>query len=103
MLRRIKVSGLSLSPEFEEGDFVVTVKVPFFLHLLKPGDIVVFQLAPYGRMIKRVQWTNLESKQVYVIGNHPNSIDSRHFGPIGAKNLIGKVIWHIPRPRKNAA
>lgn len=100
MLRRIKITGHSLTPEFREGDFVITSKIPLFFNCLKAGDIVVFEQAPYGKMIKRVQWVDYVSRMVFVVGDHPNSTDSRHFGPIAMNQLIGKVIWHIPKPAR---
>ena len=103
MLRRIKVSGESLSPDFKEGDFVITVKVPLFLRFLHPGDVVVFHQSPHGTLIKRVEWIDTILKSVFVIGTHESSVDSRTFGPVPEKNLIGKVIWHIPRPKDHAS
>ena len=102
MLRRIKVSGNSLSPDFSEGDFVITVKIPLFLRFLRQGDVVVFTQPPYGTMIKKVEWVDPILNQVFVIGMHKNSIDSRTFGPVSSQNLIGKVFWHIRRPETNA-
>ena len=43
MLRVIKVTGNSLSPKYEEGDFVVITTVPFFFGSLRQGDVIVFQ------------------------------------------------------------
>ena len=103
MLRRIKVSGDSLSPDFKEGDFVFTVKIPLFLRFLRQGDVVVFSQPPYGTLIKKVEWIDPILKQVFVIGTHHNSIDSRTFGPVSVQNLIGKVFWHIPHPPDHAA
>ena len=102
MLRRIKISGHSLSPEFEEGDFVVTVKIPLFLHCLRRGDTVVFTQPPYGMLIKRVEWVNIPQDQVFVVGSHAHSVDSRQFGPVSGSSLLGKVLWHIRRPRNHA-
>jgi type IV secretory pathway protease TraF len=33
-----------------------------------------------------------------VVGAHPQSVDSRQFGPVSRDALIGKLVWHIPRP-----
>lgn len=103
MLRRIKVSGDSLSPDYKEGDFVITVKIPLFLRWLRPGDVIVFEQPAYGVLIKQVDWVDIPLNQVFVTGKNPGSIDSRTFGPIPASNLIGKVIWHISRPENDAA
>ncbi len=100
MLRIIKVSGHSLTPEFQEGDFVLVVKIPFFLLRPVPGDIVVFTHPLYGLLIKRIQSVDEQKDEVYVIGNQEASLDSRHFGPIKMGSIKGKVVWHISRPQR---
>jgi nickel-type superoxide dismutase maturation protease len=95
MMRVFKVTGESLSPGFNEGDFVVLTTVPFSLNRLAPGDVIVFRHPFHGVMIKRVEW--VDQKEASVVGSHADSVDSRRFGPIPRKAIIGKVIWHIPR------
>ncbi len=99
MLQFIKVSGNSLLPEYREGDFVLVAKIPFFLRYIRQGDIIVFDHPVYGLMIKRVDHLVPDKDEIYVIGTHEFSVDSREFGPISWKTLIGKVIWHIHKPR----
>ncbi len=94
MLRLLKITGDSLTPEFQEGDFVLVSKVPFFFSPASPGDILAFRQPGYGLLIKRVRSVDRDGK-IEVIGSHPDSIDSRVFGPIWDKDIIGKVIWHI--------
>ncbi len=98
MLRVIKVTGDSLSPEYKEGDFVVATTIPFFLHRIRAGDVIVFRQPTYGIMIKKVERVLGAGDQFFVVGEHPYSIDSRQFGPISKEALLGKVIWHIPKP-----
>ena len=98
MLKVLKVTGDSLSPFFLEGDFVVVSKIPFFLRQPRTGDVVVFEHPSYGTLIKRVERLSPDGEQVYVIGEHPLSTDSRQFGPLPLRLLQGKVIWHIRKP-----
>jgi nickel-type superoxide dismutase maturation protease len=100
MLRIIKVAGRSLWPEYQEGDYVVLTTIPFFFNSIKRGDVVVFQHPEYGRMIKKVEQVSPEQGTIAVVGSHPDSIDSRQFGPIHKRDLIGKVLWHVPKPRR---
>jgi signal peptidase I len=101
MLNLLKVTENSLSPEFREGDFVLVAKIPFFFfNTLHQGDIVVFKQPQYGTLIKKIEQLFPRQREVYVVGTHPNSIDSRQFGSIPVKELVGKVIWHIPKPEK---
>jgi nickel-type superoxide dismutase maturation protease len=98
MLRLIKVAGNSLWPEYREGDFVLIVKIPFlFLHY-RAGDVVVFHHALYGTLIKKVAHIQSQDGGLFVVGNHPDSVDSRQFGAVLPQAILGKVIWHIRRP-----
>jgi nickel-type superoxide dismutase maturation protease len=94
MLKFIKVTGSSLYPDYREGDYVMVITVPFFS--FKRGDTIVFRHLEYGTMIKRI--AQVESNGIHVIGNHPDSLDSRRFGPIKPRDVVGRVIWHIQKP-----
>lgn len=98
LVKLLKVTGQSLMPEVQEGDFVLASKIPFFLSPPKAGDLVVFRHPAYGIMIKRVQQILPQGERIVVSGTHPASIDSRTFGPIHTRTILGKVIWHIPKP-----
>jgi signal peptidase I len=94
MLKLLKISGESLSPEFKHGDFVLVSKIPFLLDPPSTGDVIAFQQPGYGLLIKRIQEDH-GNGEFEVIGNHPESVDSRIFGAVKGKNIIGKVVWHI--------
>ncbi len=94
MLRLLKVMGESLAPEYSHGDFVLVSKIPFLLVPPSPGDVIAFHQPGYGLLIKRVQGLAGEDS-VNVAGSHPESVDSRVFGPVRRKDILGKVIWHI--------
>jgi len=95
MIQILKVTGESLSPFFLEGDFVVVSKIPFVFQRIQPGDTVVFRQPGYGTLIKRVERISPDGEQLFVLGVHPDSTDSRQFGALSRRQLIGKVIWHI--------
>ena len=99
MLYLLKVAGSSLEPDFEEGDFVLASKIPFFFRPMRPGDVIVFNHVLYHTMIKYVEHVEPESGEIFVAGTHPGSIDSRSFGPIRPSAVLGKVIWHICKKR----
>jgi signal peptidase I len=96
MLRLLKITGDSLTPEFQEGDFVLISKIPFLFSPASPGDIIAFKQPGYGLLIKRIQHITSESL-INVIGTRPESIDSRVFGLVRREDILGKVIWHIRR------
>jgi len=95
MIRFIKVTGDSLSPDYKEGDYVMIITVPFFYHL-KRGDTIVFRQMAYGMMIKNIDY--IDYNLVHVLGTHTHSVDSRQFGPIPRADIFGKVVWHIRKP-----
>ena len=98
MLRILKVSGESLTPEFREGDFVLIAKIPFLLNRLRADDTIAFRHPEYGVMIKKIETLEPEGDKIFVVGTHDHSVDSRRFGPIQRDDILGKVIWHIRQP-----
>ncbi len=89
-----KVSGHSLWPLYEDGDYVLALH-PGLAGAIKPGDVVVFRHPAYGIMIKQVESVLPGNQHLYVVGTHQRSTDSRDFGPISPRSVIGKVVWHI--------
>ena len=99
MLQVIMVTGESLSPIYQDGDYVLVLTIPLLARRIKVGDTIVFKLEPYGTLIKQVESINTRDDHVFVTGTSPNSLDSRSFGPIKLDEITGKVIWHIPKRR----
>jgi signal peptidase I len=100
MFKLLKVTGESLSPSYQEGDFVVIATIPFLFGSIKPGDTVVFEHKTLGTMIKKVDHISPNREEIFVMGTHQHSVDSTRFGPIRKNALIGKVIWHIAQPKR---
>ena len=98
MLKLLRVSGDSLLPGFREGDFVLLLRIPFHRASIGPGDIIAFKHPTYGTMIKKVGAVSPTGDQLFVVGTHPHSVDSRRFGAINRSDIVGKVIWHIGKP-----
>ncbi len=99
MLKVLKVSENSLSPAYQEGDYVVISTIPLIFGAPRRGDVVVFRHAVYGTLIKMVEAVMPGGEELRVVGTHADSVDSRRFGPISRQDIIGKVIWHIKKPR----
>lgn len=96
MIRLLRVRGQSLTPEVEDGDFVLALKLPIFFPI-RVGDKIVFRKAPYGVLIKQVECLDGQGGVFWVRGCHPNSVDSRMFGAVQADEIIGKVILHFSK------
>jgi signal peptidase I len=97
MFRLLKVRGNSLSPDFCEGDYVLTLRVPFPTVKIKVGDVITFTQPGYGTLIKRVRRILDGEHKFDVRGRLTESSDSRDFGPIAPEQVTGKVIWHSKR------
>lgn len=97
MLRLLKVTGRSLAPDYQDGDFVLTSRIPVLFGRLRSGDVVVFEHEFYGTLIKRVERIDAALDQLFVVGLPDDSVDSRRFGPVPRRSIRGKVIWHIRR------
>ena len=98
MLRIIKITGSSLQPTYLDGDFVLVSKIPSLLRPIRAGDVIVFQHALYGRLIKLVQRHDRARDEITVTGLQTGSVDSRRFGPIHARDVTGTVIARFRRP-----
>ena len=98
MCRLLKVHGDSLIPDYQEGDFVLVSKIPFLFASPRPGQVIAFHMPPYGTLIKRVEQVLEGGQSFFVTGTHPLSVDSRQFGPVSRQALLGRVVWHIPKP-----
>lgn len=97
MLRLHKIQGHSLYPDFREGEFVLSARVPFPSGRIKTGDVIIFQQPGYGKLIKRVNRVLDDGGAFDVRGTQVESTDSRDFGPVQLDKVSGKVIWHIRR------
>ena len=93
MFQILRIHGESMSPEYQEGDFVLIMKT--FRGKIKIGNVIVFQHQIYGTLIKGVE--KITDKGIYVLGRGENSLDSRRLGPINPASVQGRVIWHICR------
>jgi nickel-type superoxide dismutase maturation protease len=109
--QRIEITGESMVPALEPGDRVVVVRAG----RLRTGDIVACAdpRNPNRTVVKRVAalpgehldldgGTSLAAGHGYVVlgDNSGASTDSRHFGPIGADLIIGRLIFRYLPDRR---
>ena len=96
MFKILRITGMSLSPAFQHGDYVLIQKIGR-LNQLREEDVVVFQQPGYGLLIKQVSSISLENSSCLVYGTAPDSIGSETFGTVPFTTILGKVILHIPK------
>ena len=95
MFRILKITGDSMYPRYQHGDFVLIRKTPISFTNYHRGDVIVFEHALYGTLIKKIDQIDGENKKVFVIAEHEDGLDSRQLGWIDMKCIIGKVIHDI--------
>lgn len=91
-------------PTLENGNFAIVDKNLFKLFEIRKNDILLFQ-KDKEEVVKKIvgfpnETINIEGKEIklndseiYLLGeNLPESIDSRSYGPLNTKNIIGKVV-----------
>lgn len=89
-VRRVVVDGDSMLPALEPGDRLLVVG-PW---PVRAGHVVAVRDPRYPRrlLVKRVR--SLGADGVDVRGdNDAASTDSRHFGPVPARLLVGRVVY----------
>ena len=84
-----------MSPDFQDGDFVIIVTARFILERLKVGDTIIFHDKYYGTLIKRIATFDPDTSGYYVEGTRVDSLDSSRLGTIRRENIKGKVIAHF--------
>ena len=95
MIRLLKVTGESLSPFFDAGDYVLALERRLWRRPIRPGDVVIFRHPDYGTLIKRVERLEDEGALAFVIGANLLSTDSRTFGAIPIAWITDRVIWRV--------
>ena len=89
-----------MEPLYREGDFVVISKIPFFFRPVQVGDTIVFRHRVFGVLVKMVAETHHANGEIFVTGIQPESVDSKEFGAVRIREVMGKVVWHIQREKK---
>lgn len=86
------IKGDSMRPTYEPGDRVYVNRLAYLFKKPKIGDIVVIKHPKNKRkkIIKRI--TKTTHLGYFLVGDNKNqSTDSRYFGIVKKKDIIGKV------------
>lgn len=83
-----------MQPTFSPGDKVLVNRFVYWFKKPEVGDIVAVKDPRDGKvLIKRI--TKIQNNRYFVTGdNSGHSTDSRVFGTIGRREIIGKVMQH---------
>lgn len=101
LLKKFKVSGHSMEPTIRNGQEILVSSLPFLFSKPKTGNIIAFIAFSFTRpglaklVVKRIKKINgdkyLNGGKYFTKGD--NESDSREFGWIERKNIIGKVVY----------
>ncbi len=92
-LRRFRVEDDSMRPALEPGDYVLVNRWAYKFRPPARGDLVVLRdpEVPQRFLVKRV-FNVPHAGGIHVVGdNVDRSRDSRAFGPIALREIVGKV------------
>ena len=95
-LARFRVVDRSMEPQFKEGDFVLVNRWAYLFLKPKIGEVVIL-IDPENTdrwLLKRITGANRTSYEVRG-DNTPLSRDSRKFGEIVKRKIVGKVLLRI--------
>ena len=94
--KRFKVVDQSMEPNFKEGDYVLVNTAAYKLRKPKVGDVVVLE-KEHKKLLKRI--VKIAGNEFFVEGdNKTASRDSRQFGLVSKREILGKVIVHAKHP-----
>ncbi len=90
---RFVVQGRSMEPTFHSGDRLFVSDLYYRLFRPRANDVVVAKDPRTGKLLlKRI--TKLKNGYYFVQGDNPSkSTDSRQFGKVPRKNIVGKVLF----------
>ena len=89
-IKKLKISGHSMEPILKNGDIVLINRLAYVFSSPKKGDIIAAKINKKV-FIKRI--TKIDNNKFFLCGdNQKDSLDSRKFGLISKKDIIGKVI-----------
>jgi len=90
LLLRFKISGHSMIPTYKEGEELLVSSIPYLFLQPKVGDVIVFKDQKHY-VVKRIQ--EIKGEKFLVKGD--NKEDSKEYGWIEKKKIIGKVILKL--------
>ncbi len=97
----VKVSGSSMSPAYNQGDWLLVRGLSGKKHTLKIGSVYLIQdpNRPGVVLLKRVKESRMEHgvNRYWVEGDNSNSEDSKKWGWLEDEQFFGKVILKYRR------
>ncbi|OHA46431.1 MAG: hypothetical protein A3A80_03505 [Candidatus Terrybacteria bacterium RIFCSPLOWO2_01_FULL_44_24] len=81
-----------MAPAFLKGERLVISFLPYFFGGPKIGDVVVLRHPQQKNLLLLKRINDIKDNKYTVIGDNLNGTDSRTFGLIDRKNIVGKFV-----------
>jgi signal peptidase I len=93
LFAKFKVIGHSMQPQIKDQQLVLISNIFYWFKKPQIGDIVAFR-KPGEIFIKRI--IKIQNDKYFLAGdNRKDSLDSRKFGLVVRKEIIGKVFYQL--------
>ena len=100
---RYEVAGSSMEPAIHGGDWLLVDTEAYRQRMPRPGHVVLAcdPRQPSREIVKRVVQVDLHN-DAWLEGDNPEeSTDSRTYGPVPRRLVVGRVKWRYwPRPAR---
>ena len=100
-LSRVVVAGNSMSPTFNQGDWLIVRKLSGQKHRLRIGKLylVADPVRPGVALLKRLKDSRMEHGVIryWVEGDNSASTDSKNWGWLESEQILGKVLIRYKR------
>lgn len=94
MFKIFKVKGVSMTPLYNPGDYVICKKIRN-IDNLSIDDIVIAKTKYYGKVIKQISKIDKDKEIIRLKGINPMSVSSEKMGDIPCDDL-----WKVIFPKK---
>jgi len=93
LLGKLRITGHSMEPNLKENDLVLISNIVYIYKDPEINDIVAFKLN--GKiLVKRI--IKIKDTRYFLQGdNKDDSFDSRSFGSVSKKEILGKLIYKL--------
>ncbi|WP_363322346.1 S24/S26 family peptidase [uncultured Pseudoteredinibacter sp.] len=91
MLKIFKITGNSMSPRFNDGDYLLLFTLR---RKPRPGQFLVYDHPEIGPIFKQVGEVT-QGGGLYLKSLNSAGVSSEDIGQCQTENIIGRMLWHF--------